>query len=88
MTCTRSCSCVSTRRLTDLLSLLAYLLTYPLRYAKLQLCLYKALVVPFDMKDARKCAKEDWSSDVAKGEKGMSRAKLKESLFEMVDVSK
>ena len=63
------------------------LLTFDM-YAKLQLCLYKALVVPFDMKDARKCAKEDWSSDVAKGEKGMSRAKLKESLFEMVDVSK
>ena len=41
----------------------------------------------FNLKDAVKCAKEDWLAD-CKGdvEHGLSREALKDSLFEMADV--
>ena len=59
-------------------------LTYQ-RYARLQLCLYKALVEPFSEKDAYECAAQDWRED-AKGHKVLDREALMGSLFEMCDV--
>ena len=53
-------------------------------YTQLQLTLYKALVPKFNEKDARKCAKEDWQTD-CKGEDGMNREHLKDSIFELAD---
>lgn len=46
--------------------------------------LYKALVEPFNLKDATKCSKQDWSAD-CKGAKVMSRELLKDSIFELTD---
>jgi len=53
-------------------------------YVTLQLALYKALVEPFNLKDATKCSKQDWSAD-CKGAKVMSRELLKDSIFELTD---
>lgn len=57
------------------------------RYVELQVRIYKALVKRFSMKDAKKCAKDDWVND-CKGDssKGLTREALKDSLFEMADV--
>ena len=53
-------------------------------YCSLQVALYKALVDPFNPKDARKCAKQDWASD-CKGTATMTRELLMDSIFELTD---
>ena len=54
-------------------------------YTKLQMSIYKALVEPMDEKDARKCAKSDWSKD-CKGQPDMNREAAMDSFFEMADM--
>ena len=54
-------------------------------YTKLQLRLYKALIEPFDMRDAKACAKLDWHSD-RHGEPTMGRLAVYDSLFQLTDL--
>ena len=54
-------------------------------YTKLQLCIYKALINPFDPTDARKCARDDWNID-AVGSMGLHRIDVYRMIFDVADV--
>jgi hypothetical protein len=62
------------------------------QYSRLITRLYKALIAPFDERDALKCARDDWRSDAHKRGHGgswghtLTRVALYDSMFELADI--
>lgn len=54
-------------------------------YARLQLCMYKTLLTPYNEEDAKGCAAAEWKKD-CKGAKALDRVTFCDTIFEMVDV--